>query len=273
MSLFCILGLLTFASCNDVGKRDLKKAMDAVLHEGQLKGYSSVYILDTHNKTYEYDDNPNEPLLQYPIYKHEDGTYTIEYCDGEHTLHQVEDPIDLFGTGNTLLKWRFKESDSRYQYMIEQIPHSDGEERISGYLENEGEMNTDDDKEDTALSEGTAFTPDFFIGKTYVGEGNGGGNVTSLAITFMDDGECEGTSDWYHAFDEPTTFLGTYKMKGDRLLVLFHVNETSFNEDGYDVDFDFEITNEGKVLWHDQTEPGMQGSMWIDTMGLEEQTE
>ena len=117
--LLCSLWIVSFSSCDEVGKRDLKKAVDANLHEGKLKGYSSVYIIDVYNGTYEYDDNPDEPLLQYPIYKHSDGSYTIEYSDGEYDLIELEEPLDLFGTGLTLLKWKFD-----YNHFIEDIPRS-----------------------------------------------------------------------------------------------------------------------------------------------------
>ena len=268
--LLCILGIWSFSSCNEVGKRDLKKILDANLHSGELKGYSHVYIIDTQNYTYECDDNPDEPLLQYPIYKHDDGTYTIEYSDGEYTLHLVDEPLDLFGTGYTLLWWRFKEADSnRYHYYIEEIPHYDGEKHVLDSSGEDYEMVIDDSvEEDNNPSDDISFTADFFNGKTYIGEGNGGGNVTNLTITFMDDGECEGTSDWYQAFEEPTTFLGTYKMKGERLFVLFHIDKTTYNEDGYDVDFDFEISEYGEYLSHDKTDYSQEGSMWNDYMVL-----
>lgn len=117
--LLCTLWIFSFSSCNEVGKRDFKKALDANLHDGQLKGYSSVFIIDIYNGTYERDDNPDEPLLQYPIYKQSDGTYTIEYSDGEYDLIELEEPLDLFGTGFTLLKWRFGNN-----HYIEDIPKS-----------------------------------------------------------------------------------------------------------------------------------------------------
>lgn len=123
--LICLLWSVSFVSCDEVSKRNLQKSLDASFHSGELKGYRSVYIIDSYEGTYEYDDNPGEPLLQYPIYKHDDGTYTIEYSDGEYTLHQLEEPIDLFGTGNSLLKWSFRENySSQHYYLIEDIPHS-----------------------------------------------------------------------------------------------------------------------------------------------------
>ncbi len=102
MTLFAVL-----LSCSEIGKRDAQKVIDKVSHSGNLKGYRSVYIIDFENQTYRVDDNPDEELLQYPIYKNDDGSYTIVYDDEDYMLEKLSEPIDMFGTGITLLRYRF----------------------------------------------------------------------------------------------------------------------------------------------------------------------
>ena len=51
--------------------------------------------------------------------------------------------------------------------------------------------------------------PNPFAGKTYEGNGNGGGLYTEMAISFLEDGKCRGTSDWYQAYSEKKTINGT----------------------------------------------------------------
>lgn len=99
--------ILALTGCDAKEKRDWKEHIDITLHDGELVRYSSVFILDKVNMTYVVDENDNEELLTYPVYRYNDGTYTIEYADGEHQLYELENPIDLHGTGYTLLKWSF----------------------------------------------------------------------------------------------------------------------------------------------------------------------
>ena len=111
---------LLFMSCSETGRRDAQKVIDKVSHSGDLVGYQSVYIVDPDNMTYEVDDNPNEELLQYPIYRNSNGTYTIVYDDEDYTLYELREPIDMFGTGITLLRYRFYDNS----HFIMEIPRS-----------------------------------------------------------------------------------------------------------------------------------------------------
>lgn len=112
--------IFAFASCSETGKRDAQEIIDKVSHEGALKGYRSVYVIDFDKQSYYVDNNDNENLLQYPIYRNDDGSYTIVYDDEDYTLYELNEPIDLFGTGITLLRYRFCDNN----HFIEDIPKS-----------------------------------------------------------------------------------------------------------------------------------------------------
>ena len=115
-----ILLTMAYVSCSETEKRDAKKVIDRVSHSGDLKGYQSVYIVDFENQTYRVDDNPNEELLQYPIYKNDDGSYIIVYDDEDYMLEKLSEPIDMFGTGISLLRYRFCDNE----HFIMDIPTS-----------------------------------------------------------------------------------------------------------------------------------------------------
>ena len=117
------------------------------------------------------------------------------------------------------------------------------------------------------------YKSDYYEGKVYTGEGNGGGIRSQLSIVFGNDGRCVGISDWYEAFDSPVQIVGRYKIQNARMQVVFHIDNTEDFEGGYDVDFDFEIIEEGRVLHHDQTDYSQMGSMWIDEMTVVDSTD
>ena len=118
--LFFMAIIFAFASCSETGKRDAQKIIDKVSHEGELKGYRSVYVVDFDNQSYYVDNNDNEELLQYPIYRNDDGSYTIVYDDEDYTLYELNEPIDLFRNGITLLRYRFCDNN----HFIADIPKS-----------------------------------------------------------------------------------------------------------------------------------------------------
>lgn len=103
-------------SCGPNASRDVQKTLDSSnFLKGEFKGYASgVYQVDENN-TYERIDGD---LLEYKVYL-KDGEYMIDFNGETYVLQKLIHPIDLFGTGNTLLKWKFN-----YDYYIDDIPHS-----------------------------------------------------------------------------------------------------------------------------------------------------
>lgn len=115
-----LMVVVSLMSCSDTGRRDAQKMIDKVSHSGHLVGYQSVYVIDFENETYYVDRNPDQDLLTYPIYRNDDGTYCIEYGDEDYTLYELGEPINIFGTGITLLRYRFCD----YSHYIIEIPTS-----------------------------------------------------------------------------------------------------------------------------------------------------
>lgn len=102
---------------------------------------------------------------------------------------------------------------------------------------------------------------DPFAGKTYEGSGNGGGLYTELSITFLEDGKCKGTSDWYQAYSEKKTINGTYQVAGDKLKATFMVDDV-------EIKLEFDVSDNGRVLSFDHSDPEMGGTMGTDIMSL-----
>lgn len=115
----CLLLIFTLviASCGPNADRDRQKMLDANnFMKGELKGYASgVYLLDVGNNSYNRIDGET---LEYKVYLN-DGEYTIDFDGDTYVLSKIENPIDLFGNGVILLKWKFGNG-----YYIEDIPHS-----------------------------------------------------------------------------------------------------------------------------------------------------
>ena len=107
----------------------------------------------------------------------------------------------------------------------------------------------------------TAVQSDPFVGKTYDGSGNGGGLYTEMSITFLEDGKCKGTSDWYQAYSEKKTINGTYRVAGDKLIATFMVDDV-------EIKLEFDVSDNGRVLSFDHSDPEMGGTMGIDIMSL-----
>lgn len=103
--------------------------------------------------------------------------------------------------------------------------------------------------------------PNPFAGKTYEGNGNGGGLYTEMTISFLEDGKCRGTSDWYQAYSEKKTINGTYHTEGDKLVATFMVDDV-------EVKLVFDVSDNGRVLSFDHSDPEMGGTMGTDIMAL-----
>lgn len=110
-----------------------------------------------------------------------------------------------------------------------------------------------------AVDKQTSSDP--FAGKTYEGTGNGGGLYTEMSISFLGNNKCRGTSDWYQAYSEKKTINGTYKAKGNKLIATFMVDDV-------EVKLEFDVSENGRILSFDHSDPEMGGTMGIDIMSL-----
>ena len=87
-----------------------------------------------------------------------------------------------------------------------------------------------------------------FVGRYYKGEGNGGGMVSEMAISFLDDGKCVCYSDFYKAYPDKEFIHGTYEAKDDKVIVHCLVDDTTY-------DYEFEIKDGGKTIGYDHSDP------------------
>ena len=101
-----------------------------------------------------------------------------------------------------------------------------------------------------------------FVGRYYKGEGNGGGMVSEMAISFLDDGKCVCYSDFYKAYPDKEFIHGTYEAKDDKVIVHCLVDDTTY-------DYEFEIKDGGKTIGYDHSDPEM-GNMGLDFMTLKQ---
>ena len=101
-----------------------------------------------------------------------------------------------------------------------------------------------------------------FVGRYYKGEGNGGGMVTEMAISFLADGKCVCYSDFYKAYPDKEFINGTYETKDDKVIVHCLVDNTT-------VDYEFEIKDGGKTIGYDHSDPEI-GNMGMDFMTLKQ---
>lgn len=101
--------------CGSNARRDAQKTFDSRnFLKGDFKGYANgVYKIDVLNNAYECIDGE---VLEYKVYL-KDGEYTIDFNGETYVLQEVANPIDLFGSGIIVFKWKFN-SD----YYIEDIP-------------------------------------------------------------------------------------------------------------------------------------------------------
>lgn len=136
------------------------------------------------------------------------------------------------------------------------------------YVENDNNESIDNDILETEPSE---YQQKFYVGRVYRGGGNGGGLGTSLMIRFENDGKCLCTSDWYQAFDDMVSINGTYAVKDKLLIVKCHIDDSSGVEEGYDVIFNFEISNNGQTLSFDHSDPNEEGTIGNDYMSITEE--
>ena len=140
-------------------------------------------------------------------------------------------------------------------------------------IEETDEAESFDDRTDDELLEvnDAEYQQDFYVGKVFGGGGNGGGIGTSLIIHFESNGECICVSDWYQAFSEPVSIKGSYFIKDEYLFVKCHIGESSEIEEGYDVDFQFDISDSGRTLSFDHSDPNEEGTIGNDYMTLTEE--
>lgn len=110
----------------------------------------------------------------------------------------------------------------------------------------------------TVSSEDSPSNP--FVGKYYKDEGNGGGIVSEMAISFLADGKCVCYSDFYQAYPNKEFIHGTYEAKDDKVIVCCLVDDTK-------IDYEFEIKYGGKTIGYDHSDPEM-GNMGMDFMTL-----
>lgn len=105
------------------------------------------------------------------------------------------------------------------------------------------------------------LSSDDFVGKVYQGSGNGRGLGIDMVLRFIEDGKCEGNSDWYRAYGQMTTCMGTYKILDGRLLVEFHLDDVDYK-------FDFDISDDGRTISFDHSDSSIRGSIGNDFLSL-----
>lgn len=105
------------------------------------------------------------------------------------------------------------------------------------------------------------LSSDDFVGRVYQGDGNGGGLGIKMVLTFKEGGKCEGNSDWYRAYDQIKTCMGTYKIENGKLLVEFHLDDVDYK-------FDFDISDDGRTISFDHSDSSIGGTMGNDFLSL-----
>lgn len=123
-----------------------------------------------------------------------------------------------------------------------------------------GIENEENNSNVSEVNEGTSSVS--FGGKVYKGSGNGGGLSTEMTISFLDNNQCRCVSDWYQAYSTPKAINGSYEVKGNQVVV--HVKDSDIN-----IDFKFDIKDNGRVIEFDNSDPNMGGTMGNDIMSLE----
>ena len=103
---------------------------------------------------------------------------------------------------------------------------------------------------------------EFFVGKTYKGSGTGAGLYTEMTITFLDNNICRCISDFYQAYSEPHTITCMYNIWGSQVVVHVNLGDTEY-------DLEFDITNGGRSIGFDHSDPNEEGMMALDIMSLE----
>jgi len=110
----CVIVALTcfavFSSCRNTD-RQIQLLVDMWMGSGEFKGYATVYEYDMDEGEYVQESFGNA------VYEDEDG-YFIEWDGDTWDLEELDEPIDPFGYGVTLLRYKF------YHFYIEDIPHS-----------------------------------------------------------------------------------------------------------------------------------------------------
>ena len=114
--------------------------------------------------------------------------------------------------------------------------------------------------EDSLAVESEKSPSNPFVGRYYKGEGNGGGMVSEMAISFLADGKCVCYSDFYKAYPNKEFIHGTYKLKDDSVIVNILV-------DGDKWDYAFKIVDGGKTIGYDHSDPEMGSILAIVAVG------
>ena len=73
------------------------------------------------------------------------------------------------------------------------------------------------------------------------------------------------------SFDDMVSINGTYAVKDKLLIVKCHIDDSSGVEEGYDVIFNFEISNNGQTLSFDHSDPNEEGTIGNDYMSITEE--
>ena len=103
---------------------------------------------------------------------------------------------------------------------------------------------------------------DKFEGKYFKGEGNGGGLFTQMIIHFLPNKKCVCSSDWYQAYQHLKDIKGTYDIKNNKLIV------KCVDDDNTDYEFKFNIKDDGRTIWFDNSDRSMGGSIGLDFLTL-----
>ena len=102
----------------------------------------------------------------------------------------------------------------------------------------------------------------FFVGKTYKGGGNSGGNGINMTITFTSDNKCVCLSDWYRTYyPDMKKIEGTYDIKDGKVIVRCWDWDREYK-------FAFNVNNGGMELSFNQSDPEVGASMGNDYMSL-----
>ena len=121
---------------------------------------------------------------------------------------------------------------------------------------------TDVENEDDGINE---YTLNNFAGKIYSGGGNGGGIGINMTISFLTNNECVCVSDWYYGPDaEMEKSIGTYYVSAGNVVV-----KCKRPDDGFDMKFRFNIAENGRILYFDNSDRSSGVSIGNDFMTLE----
>ena len=107
---------------------------------------------------------------------------------------------------------------------------------------------------------------DLLVGKTFIGDGKGGGLAVKLTLHFKKNRALECSSDFYQAFPKPVKTIGYYKVEDQVLTVGCHPQE--FEKP---IVWDFTVKNNGDELFFNHSDLEAEGSMKDNWMSLKKQ--